>query len=102
MKKWYNTHDSMTIIVMKLYFTPGGGHLGLGGKKNPSTFFSQWTNSGVSVDIFAHLKNILPKEFKFFPVYHWNFAKMLRLLGAAECLIRKSTENVHDLQTSQK
>ena len=71
MKKWYNTHDSMTIIVMKLYFTPG--------KRPSSTFFSQWTNSGVSVDIFAHLKNILPKEFKFFRGYHWNFAKMLRL-----------------------
>ena len=79
MKKWYNTHDSMTIIVMKLYFTPGKRPSWIGGKKNPSTFFSQWTNSGVSIDIFAHLKNILPKEFKFFRGYHWNFAKMLRL-----------------------
>ena len=51
---------------MKPYFTPGRRPFWIGGKNNPSTFFSQWTNSGVKVDLFAHLKNTLPKEFKFF------------------------------------
>ena len=59
----FNFLPEMSFISFRKAAILDGG----GGKKKPSTFFSQWTNSGVKVDLFAHLKNTLPKEFKFFP-----------------------------------
>ena len=125
MKKWHKTHDSMTIIVMKLCFTPGRRPSWIGGGVKKTFHIFQpvdkfrgeqgriqelWKGGGggaaavpfedplwnfkrgarapcappplnplvVSVDIVAHLKTYCQK--KFFPGYHWNFAKMLRLI----------------------
>ena len=59
-----DTHDSMTIIVIKLYFTPRRRPSWIGGYTTHFHIFQSVDKLRGKVDLFAHLKNTLPKGFK--------------------------------------